>query len=154
MTRDILESYRVICSGIISGLSDLGIASEFAPLNDIITGGKKISGNAQTRRNHCILQHGTVLMDVDVRKMFSLLKVPSEKIRDKLIKSVEERVTSVQNVLGRRVGFKEMERVMIGGFEKSLGIRLVRQELTKSEVEMARELAEEKYMKSEWRFRK
>lgn len=150
----ILESYRMICSGIIRGLSKMGIESEFAPLNDIIASGKKISGNAQTRRNHCVLQHGTILMGVDARKMFSLLRIPSEKMRDKLIKSAEERVTSIENLLGRKAGFDEVAKAVAEGFEKTLGIELVRQELSESELKMARDLAEKKYGTREWRFRR
>ena len=57
----------------------------FSPINDIIAGEKKISGNAQTRRGGVLLQHGTLLYKVDVDKMFSLLNVGKEKIADKLI---------------------------------------------------------------------
>ncbi len=78
------------------------------PINDIVTGGRKISGNAQTRKLETVLQHGTVLMDVDVEKMFSLLKVPNEKIKDKLIADVKQRVTSIQHILGKEISFKEV----------------------------------------------
>ncbi|HBE46121.1 MAG TPA: lipoate--protein ligase family protein, partial [Spirochaetaceae bacterium] len=47
---NILDSYRLLLGGIIDGLALLGIEAEFAPINDIVTGGKKISGNAQTRK--------------------------------------------------------------------------------------------------------
>ena len=62
----ILDSYRVLCAGIVEGLSLLGLKGEFVPLNDVLVGGKKISGNAQTRKRGCMLQHGTILLDVDV----------------------------------------------------------------------------------------
>ncbi len=77
------------------------------PINDITVNGRKISGNAQTRRFHGILQHGTLLCDVDPHLMFTLLKVPNEKIRDKLIAGVEERVTSIR----REMGSVDRERV-------------------------------------------
>ena len=46
----ILDSYGLLCAGIIEGLKELGIKSEFSPINDIVSAGKKISGNAQTRK--------------------------------------------------------------------------------------------------------
>src|SRR5208337_3830146 len=52
---DILESYRLICSGLIGGLGLLGVKADFEPINDIAVGGKKVSGNAQTRRQGCLL---------------------------------------------------------------------------------------------------
>src|SRR3989344_5599290 len=59
-----MESYRQICGAVIVGLQQFGLAGQFVPINDILVNDKKISGNAQTRRNGCILQHGTILMDV------------------------------------------------------------------------------------------
>ncbi|MDR1862657.1 MAG: lipoate--protein ligase family protein, partial [Treponema sp.] len=60
----ITESYRVLCAGVAAGLGRLGVEAVFAPINDILAGGRKISGNAQTRRKGCLLQHGTVLLDL------------------------------------------------------------------------------------------
>ena len=97
MPDGIRESYQVICGWVIESLKNIGIGAEFKPINDIIANGKKISGNAQTRRNGVLLQHGTLLYDLDVRTMFTLLKVPKEKISDKMIQSVGERVTKVLN---------------------------------------------------------
>ena len=71
------ESYEQIIQIIIKGLKQLGIKATFKPLNDILVDGKKISGNAQTRRHGVLLQHGTILMDVDVDKMFSYLNKPN-----------------------------------------------------------------------------
>jgi lipoate---protein ligase len=53
---------------------DLGIdVVRRTPLNDITVNNKKVSGNAQTRRNGVLLQHGTILLDIDIDKMFSVL---------------------------------------------------------------------------------
>ena len=93
---DINESYKLICGWIIEGLKQVGLECQFRPINDIIFQGKKISGNAQTRRGGILLQHGTILYTVDVDKMFSLLKVTNEKLRDKTIKNVKEYVTSIK----------------------------------------------------------
>jgi len=90
---DILKSYEVLCEGLVLGLKNLGLSARFHPVNDILVDGKKISGNAQTRKNGIILQHGTLLIDVNVDKMFELLKVTDEKLRDKAIKGVKERVS-------------------------------------------------------------
>src|SRR5208337_106311 len=98
--KGIRESYKFICEWIVSGLGTIGINADFVPINDIAVDGRKISGNAQTRKEGVLLQHGTVLYDVDVRKMFSVLNVSAEKISDKMIKSAEERVTSVTRHVG------------------------------------------------------
>ena len=69
---NIMESYRLICEPVVMCLKNLGLDAKFSPLNDIIVGDKKVSGNAQTRRKNTLLQHGTILLDVDVEKMFSV----------------------------------------------------------------------------------
>jgi len=151
--EDILKSYEILCSGLIHGLSLVGVPAEFKPINDIVAGGRKISGNAQTRRIGIVHQHGTILREVDPALMFSLLRVPSEKIRDKLIKSVKERVTSVNSYLGREVSFEELNKVFKKGFEKAFKVRLVKEQITDYENGLAAELRG-KYASKEWNFKR
>jgi lipoate-protein ligase A len=152
--KNVLESYKVICSGIIEGLKNLDIEAEFVPLNDILVNGKKISGSAQTRRNHAILQHGTVLMDTDVNKMFTILKVPSEKLKDKLISDVKERVTSIKQVLSKDVNFENVCSSLASGFARSLNIELENGELSETELSLAGEIKRDRYENSEWNHRR
>lgn len=147
---DIISSYNKLCSGIILGLKEMGLNAEFKPVNDIIVNGKKISGNGQTRKNGVILQHGTVLLDVDLEKMFSVLRVPDEKIKDKLITAASERVTSLKKELNRTVTMKETENALIKGFEKSMKIELKQGNFTEFEKNLAEKLCIEKYSNEKW----
>jgi len=151
--RNIQKSYEILCSALVCGLGLLDVPAEFKPINDIVAGGKKISGNAQTRRMAVVHQHGTILRKVDPTLMFSLLKVPSEKIRDKLIQSAKERVTSINGYLGREVGFEDMKRAFREGFEKTFEIRLVDEVVTDYETRQASELRG-KYASHEWNFKR
>lgn len=151
--KDILESYGVLCQGLTIGLSLLGIPAEFKPINDIVVAGKKISGNAQTRRMGIVHQHGTILREVDPDVMYSLLKVPSEKIRDKRIQSAKERVTSINGYLDREVKFEELKAAVKAGFERALNIKLVNGKTTKYEEELATQLRA-KYASREWNFKR
>ncbi len=148
--QDILESYRKICAGIIEGLKIFKIKTQFVPLNDINIGQQKISGNAQTRKKGVLLQHGTILLDVDVDKMFSILQVPDEKIKDKLIKDVKERVTSISSLIGQKVTFQEVEKALIRGFKKALNLDYYDQGLIKSELELTKDLVKTKYKSEKW----
>lgn len=144
--KDILASYRVICGWIIGSLSLLGIEAEFKPINDITAGGKKISGNAQTRRGGVLLQHGTILHSVDVDRMFSLLRVSDEKIKDKTIASVKERVTSVkqQNGATRDELYDALRKGFRSGKDSYDG------SLEGSELSRARALSIERYRSMDW----
>lgn len=154
ISRDFQETYKVLCSGVVLGLNILGIGAEFKPVNDIVAGGRKISGNAQTRGMNVVHQHGTILREVDPSIMFTVLKVPNEKIRDKLIRSAEERVTSVNRFLKRDVSFKALKEALMNGFEDSLKIKLVPGEIVESEERLAARLEAEKYSTKEWNFKR
>jgi lipoate-protein ligase A len=149
---DIIKSYEILCQGIVSGLRYLGIESEFKPINDIITGGKKISGNAQTRMHSCVLQHGTTLLNLNVELMFTILKVPQEKISDKMIEDVKQRVTSVADVLERSVEVVDLQEALQFGFTEALDIALIPGTFTDEERKDVERLVAEKYSTNNWNF--
>jgi len=154
--QNILDSYRLLLRGVIEGLSVLGIEAAFAPINDVVTGGKKISGNAQTRKLGCILQHGTILLDVDVDQMFSVLKVPQEKAKGKLIEDIKSRVTGVRRCLPQKepapidslyaLTIEALKR----GFARALDLALESSSPTESELLLAEQLAHEKFSSLAW----
>lgn len=154
--RDIVKSYQTICAGLLNGLAKLGVQAEFQPINDIILqeNGKKISGNAQTRRKGVVLQHGTIIRKVDVEKMFSALIVPDEKVRAKLISSAKDRVSSLAQVLGAPPSFEEIQKSLTEGIELALNISTVLSELTKKELADAKNIAETKFKTKEWLFKR
>ncbi len=152
--RDITKSYEIVCLGIVEGLRTLGIEAAFKPINDIIVNGRKISGNAQTRRWGVVLQHGTILVGADIGTMFKVLRVSKEKISDKQIKAVEERVTTIKKELGRVVPFEEVASALRSGFERTLDISLVDQPLTDRETNLAHELREAKFKSDEWNLKR
>ncbi len=148
MPKGIIDSYKLICGWVIDGLNNLGIKASFAPINDILVNGKKISGNAQTRRNKILLQHGTVLYDLDVKKMFSLLKISNEKISDKMIKSVGDRVTRVLDYT--KVSQEELYNALLEGFTK--GKEYDFGKISEEESKKARDLVDSVYKADEWNF--
>ncbi len=150
--KDIIQSYELIWGGIVNGLESLGMHAEFRPVNDIDVGGRKISGNAQTRRWGVVLQHGTILLDTDARKMFTVLRVTQEKISDKLIKSVEDRVTSIRRETGKNLSFEKVTEALKKSLPAALGVETFPGRLSEDEKELARQLIEEKYSKKEWIF--
>jgi lipoate---protein ligase len=147
--QNIVESYKWICEAIVISINRLGFDASFVPLNDIVIAGKKVSGNAQTRRKGVLLQHGTILLDVNVNKMFSVLKVPSEKLRDKIIKDVKERVTSLAGTT-----YDDMATSLKTSFAAKFEAMLIADTLSTEEISRARWLAEQKYSNNEWNLRR
>ncbi|GHU91512.1 octanoyltransferase LipM [Spirochaetia bacterium] len=164
----IQDSYTILCAGIVEGLALLGVPARFAPINDIIVnpsgllpmeihreyaGGRKISGNAQIRRKRCVLQHGTIMLENDTDLMFSLLKVPQEKMKGKLIQDVKDRVTSLHMLLGRPLSFDEAADSFTEGFCRALSLDFAGAPSllpASAEDQRARELAAEKFGSEEW----
>ncbi len=142
--KNIIESYKWICDAIVTGINALGFDAHFAPLNDIVVDGKKVSGNAQTRKNDVLLQHGTLLLDVDIEKMFSVLKVPSEKLRDKMVQTAKDRV------IGLRRSFDEVAEAVKRGFAKRFDAVLITYAISSEERRRVESLVKEKYCKYEW----
>lgn len=147
--QNIMESYRWICETIVISIKRLGFDASFVPLNDIVVKGKKVSGSAQTRRKGVLLQHGTLLLDVDVDKMFCVLKVPSEKFKDKIIKDVKERVTSLAGTT-----FEEMASSLKTSFATKFDAKLLADTMSTEEINHAKWLAERKYNSREWNRRR
>jgi len=150
----IQESYAVLCQGIIKALEKLNIRATFVPINDIVCEGKKISGNAQTRKQGGLLQHGTLLLSVNVDLMFELLKVPQEKARGRHIQEVKERVTALDVLLGRPVSFREAQEVLTEGFAEALNLQFKQEEPQQNEIEEAYKLARTFFSSSEWNFKR
>jgi lipoate-protein ligase A len=139
----------MICDPIIICLVDLGFNKvRFAPLNDVIVDSKKVSGNAQTRKEGILLQHGTILLDVDPEKMFTVLKVSKEKIRDKVIHSVKERVMGVNRT------FDEVSAALERAFSMKFAAKLLVDSITTQEISDSHKLIREKYGMYDWNWRR
>lgn len=145
---NILESYELICEPVVLCLNRLGYIAKYVPLNDIVVDNKKVSGNAQTRKNNTLLQHGTILLAVDIEKMFSMLKVPSEKIKDKMIKDVKARVTGINR------SFEEVASNLKESFAEIFGAQIITDTLSSKEKKDTEKFVIEKYSSRQWNWRK
>lgn len=149
---DMIESYRKICSIIVHALERYNLKGEFKQINDVLCNGKKISGSAQTRGNMVLLQHGTLLINFNIKEMLYCCNIPLEKISDKGIKSVEERLTDLNRELGRKVSLDDANKSMRYGFEKTFNVNLNEDRMTEEEKKLAEKLLP-KYYDENWIFR-
>jgi lipoate-protein ligase A len=145
---DITESYRTICGWIIDALDLLGLRGHFHPINDVMVGGRKISGSAQTRRGGVFLMHGTLLYDLDPGIMFSALKIGKEKLSDKDITEFDERVTCILNEID--IPWHLVLRAMRVAFTCEKDWEMAT--LSKDELTQAQKLAVERYGSDEWTY--
>lgn len=146
--KDIMESYNLLSDPIVMCINKLGFNAKFAPLNDIIVDGKKVSGCAQTRKKGTLLQHGTILLSVNLEKMFSVLKIPPEKVKDKMIDDAKERV------MGLNKPFDEVAYNLEESFSEKFGAEIVVDNLTTKEEESIKKLTDEKYSSDKWNLKR
>lgn len=151
----IANVYSKVYSGIVEALEILGLRPDFSAGNEktcpnLTIDGKKFSGSAQCHKKGVVLQHGTLLVDVDLEKMFTFLRVPWAKTCMEIVNVARRKITSIKKELGREISIQEMENMLIKGFEKALKIKLTISELTHYEKKLAERLYETKYSTDYW----
>jgi len=127
--------------------------AEYRPINDVVVNGKKASGNAAETIGGADILIGNVIMDIDPRKLVSVLRVPDEKFRDKLASSMELWLTSLKKELGYVPPREEVKEYLIEGYEKTLKIELEPVSLTEDEKEEWARLIEE-FRSDRWTYKK
>jgi lipoate-protein ligase A len=150
----VLEQFELIESGIIDGLINYGLEPEKGIIHcpALFLDGKKFSGNAQLRRKNYLLQHGTILLEIEPELMYSVLKAPHNVSKSRMVKSVYAKCVGIKEKLDNY----EEESFLISlrkGFEKSLQINLREGIYTQEELEIAEKLVIEKYSNQKWLFK-
>lgn len=150
--------YAKFYDGIAEALKILGINADFNEGNaktcpNLIVNSKKISGSAQSHKKGVVLQHGTLLVDVDLEEMFTFLRVPWAKTCIEVVNVAKNKITSIKKELGKTVSVEEVNNALSEGFKKALNIQLLEGELTPYENEIAKKLYKEKYTTDEWNFK-
>lgn len=113
---DLKKQLRVI----LEGTQKLGIHAEFTGRNDLTVDGKKFSGNAFYFEGDKAYHHGTIMIDVDVRKVSEYLQVSREKMVSKGVDSVQSRVTNLRNYRPD-LTIAEMKETLIQSFQELYG---------------------------------
>lgn len=154
-TTDVFQAYNTICNGIIEAAKILGVKADFNPGDpkncpNITIHGKKISGSAQFHRGGVLLQHGTFLLEADLEKMFTFLRVPWAKTITDIMCVAREKLTSIKNELGKKVSTEEAYQALVKGFEKALRMQLKEEALTTYEQKLAQKLRRDKFSTQEW----
>jgi len=152
---DITTVYAKIYAGLVEASKILGIKADFNKGNlktcpNLTINGRKISGSAQSHKKGVVLQHGTFLIDVNLEKMFTFLRVPWAKTCMEIVNVAEHRITSIKKELRKDVSIEEVKEALVRGFRKALNLMLLEDELTLYEKELSGKLYKEKYVTDEW----
>lgn len=177
MPKTVTEAYRVISEGILKGFHHLGLEAYFAvpqtpaerdslknPRSavcfdapswyELVVEGRKVAGSAQTRQKGVILQHGSILLDLDEDKLFSLFKYPNERVKERMQKAFKNKAVAINDISTRKITIDEAKEAFQVGFQEGLNIELVPYTLSSEQLQYVEQLATEKYETDEWNFKR
>ncbi len=149
--------YAKFYGGIAEALKILGLKADFNEGNaktcpNLTVNGKKISGSAQSHKKGIVLQHGTLLIEVNLQKMFTILRVPWATSCMQVVNIAKNKITSIQKETARNIPISEAEQALIQGFQRTLNIKLLEGKLTTYERELAEKLYKQRYTTDDWNF--
>jgi len=134
----------------VEGYRRLGVPAEFKPLNDVVVGGRKISGNGAGMHGAASILVGNFIMDLNYPFMARVLRVPDEKFRDKMAKSMEQWVTTLKRELGESPPPDHIKEVYVEAFQELMGVKLVPGEPTEEERRIYAEETRPRHTSREW----
>jgi len=155
-SADVTTVYTKIYGAITDALRLLGVPADFSTGDakncpNLTVAGKKISGSSQTISRGVVLQHGTVLVNVDLLQMFRLLQLKGATCAEATAIG-QRKITSIQTELGHKISPATVANALTQGFKAILKIQLHEGELTANEKTAAEKLCLEKYSMAAWNF--
>ena len=117
--------YKKFLQPVIDVYREIGIRAEYKPVNDIIAGTRKISGTGAGEIGESIVFVGNLIVDFNYEMMARVLKVPDEKFRDKVHKTLHDNLSTIRRELGEKEAEKwdasRLNRMMAEAFQRLLG---------------------------------
>jgi lipoate-protein ligase A len=119
--RDKSSFYRKFLQPPIDTYREIGITAEYKPVNDIVTNNRKISGNGAGEIGDYLVLVGNLILNFNYDMMSRILRVPDEKFRDKVYKSMQENLSTIKRELGSIPPRESLTTSLARNFEKVLG---------------------------------
>ncbi|WP_394188809.1 lipoate--protein ligase [Paenisporosarcina quisquiliarum] len=150
---DSFRNFKKFTQPIVDALKEMGVDAELSGRNDILAGGRKISGNAQFSTKGRMFSHGTLMFDTEIEAVVSALKVRKDKIESKGIKSIRSRVANIMEFIEEPISIDDFRLKLLhsifGGEEEVKTI-----ELTEEDWANIHALSKERYANWEWNYGK
>ncbi len=128
----------------------LGVGAGFKPLNDVVVEGRKLSGNGAGVHEGVTILVGNFIMEMNYGLMARVLRVPDEKFRDKMAKSMEQWVSSFKKEVGESPSPEHIKETYVEEFQRLLDIKLEPSEPTEIEWKIFNEETKPRHISREW----
>jgi len=147
------ERFKFYIDPLIATYQALGINANLRPINDVHVNGKKIGGTGAAQMGIAEVVVGSLMYTFDKKTMSKVLKVPSEKMRDKIFESLEAYMTTMTEELGSTPDRAQVKELYMKKVSEALGAEVYEGEWTAEEEAMAEEI-DARFMSDEWLYQK
>lgn len=147
------DRYRLFIDPLVATYRSLGVEALYRPVNDIHVSGRKIGGTGAARIGESEILVGSIMFDFDPFTMSRVIRVSSEKMRDKVVAAMEEYVTSLRRELGSDPDQDLVLTQYLANASESLGRPLATGQLGPSEL-TALARWEERLGSASWTYRR
>jgi lipoate-protein ligase A len=127
---NIAQFYEKFLGPVIETFIKFGVPAEYKPVNDIIANGRKISGTGAAQIDDMLILVGNFIQDFNYDVMSKCLRVPDEKFRDKVYKTMYENLTTMLRESGKIPSNKDLGDELSRCYGELLG------ELTPKELDL------------------
>ena len=148
--KNINGIFSTLLKPVVKTYRDLGVEAEYKPINDILANNRKISGNGAGMFDSSNVMVGNFILDFPREEMARILRVPDEKFRDKVFKSLQTGISSFKDELGYIPERKEVITAFRHNLEEILGISFIDSELN-PKIQILMEELKTQYLTDEWR---
>src|SRR2546423_32504 len=106
--RQLAQSMRLAGNPDLDEASHGAVCFDAASDYELTLGGRKLVGSAQARRAGALLQHGSILLDVDWEAWASVFAYRTDEGRKRALEKLPMRMTSLKEALGCTVSPEEL----------------------------------------------
>ena len=118
---DKTDLYRKFLAPVVETYREFGVDAEYKPVNDIIAHGRKVSGNGAAEINDMVVLVGNFILDFNYEMMSKCLRVPDEKFRDKVYKTLHDNLSTFLRETGRVPETRPLGDALAKRYEAILG---------------------------------
>jgi lipoate-protein ligase A len=141
--RPVEALYHRYLEAQVRAYRQMGIAAEHRPVNDIVVGARKIGGTGASTIGEATVLVGSLMFDFDTEAMARVLRVPSEKFRDKMVAGLKDYMTTIRRELEDAAPSREAATaLLVSAFSAVVGEAVVSGHMTADEVARTEEYRE------------
>ncbi len=143
------ERFKLYIDPLVATYQELGINANHRPINDVHVEDKKIGGTGAAQMGIAEILVGSLMYTFDKKTMSQVLKVPSEKMRDKIFELLEAYMTTMTEQLGSTPDRAMVKDLYMKKVSEALGAEVYEGEWTAEEEAVAKEI-DERFVSDEW----